>query len=124
MQLASEIKVCIISFHNTLQGMCPYFALIGFPQTINESNDFYTTVLKACYIYATQARNVVPLNVSTDVVAFEVHDNLILIIKYLNGEINYVTLVDTNHNINNLRYQLLGGLLPAFLVNMCLTCSC
>ena len=76
---------------------------------INELNDLCTTVLKICDIVATQARNAVLLNVLTYGVACEVQGNLILIIQYLNGEINYLELVDTNHNIKNLRYQLLGG---------------
>ena len=37
-----------------------------------------------------------------------------MIIQYLNGKINYVALVDTNHIIKNLRYQLLGGPSPAY----------
>ena len=53
------------------------------------------------------------LNVSTDGVACKDQGNVILIIQYLICEINYVALVDTNHNINNLRYKLLGDLLPA-----------
>ena len=94
--------------------MCPYLALVGCPQTINESNYFCTTVLKACDIVSTQSKNAVMLNVSRYGIACEVQGNLILIIQYLNGEINYVVLVDTNHNINNFRYQLLGGLSPAY----------
>ena len=53
------------------------------------------------------------LNVSTDGFACVDQGNLILIIQYLICEINYVALVDTNHNINNLRYKLLGDFLPA-----------
>ena len=94
--------------------MCPYFSLIGRPQTINESNDFFTTVLKSFDIAANQDINVVLLNVSTGGVLCEVQVNLILIIQYLNEEINYLAFVDTNHNINNFRYQLLGGLSPAY----------
>ena len=71
-------------------------------------------VLKVCDITATQSLNAVLLNVSKYVVACEVQGNLILIIQYPNGKNNYVALVYTNHNINYLRYQLLGGSLPAY----------
>ena len=80
--------------------MCPYFALVGRPQTINKSNNFCTTVLKAGDIAATQSRNTVLLNVSMDGVACKVQFNLVLILQYLNGKIDYVALFDTNHNIN------------------------
>ena len=110
----SEIKVCNISFHNTPQGMCPYFTLVDCLQTINESNYFYTTSLKAFNIPATKSGNAVLLNFSTDGVACEYQGNIIPIVQYLNGKIDYVALVDTNHNINNLRYQLIGGLLPTY----------
>ena len=108
-KLASEIKVCIISLHNTPQGMCRTLPSLVTLKKINELNYLCTTVLKICDIVATQARNAVLLNVLTYGVACEVQGNLILIIQYLNGKINYLELDDTNHNINNLRYQLLGG---------------
>ena len=79
--LTSEIKVCIILFQNTPQGMYLYFSLVGHPQTINESNYFFTTFLKACDIAATQSGNSVLFNVSTYGVAYEFKGNLILIIQ-------------------------------------------
>ena len=39
-EIASEIKVAVISFQNTPPGISPYFILMGRPQTINEQNDF------------------------------------------------------------------------------------
>ena len=79
-QLTSDIKVYIILFQNTLQGICLYFALVSRPQTINESNDFCNTVISACDIAATQAGNAALLNVSMDGFACEVQGNLIMII--------------------------------------------
>ncbi len=34
-------------------------------------------------------------------------------LDYLDGKINYVALPDTNHNVKNSRYQLIGGSSPA-----------
>jgi len=44
-ELAAEIKVCVLSFQNTPKGMCPYLAIAGNPQTLNEANDFGNTVV-------------------------------------------------------------------------------
>ena len=71
-QLASEIKICIISFQNTPQEMFLNFALGIHHQTINESNDLYTTFLKEFDIASTQAGNMEPLNISTYGVACEI----------------------------------------------------
>jgi hypothetical protein len=34
-------------------------------------------------------------------------------LDYIDGKINYVSLPDTNHNVKNFRYQLIGGSSPA-----------
>ena len=93
--------------------MCPYFVLTGHPQTLNESNDFGQRVLEACDAAAKKDGKAALLNVSTDGVSCEVQSNLLLTIRYLNGEINYVALADTNHNVKNARYQMIGGSSPA-----------
>ena len=112
-ELAAEIKVCIISFQNIPPGMCPYFVLTGHPQTLNELNDFGQRVLEACDAAAKKDGKAALLNVSTDGVSCEVQSNLLLTIRYLNSEINYVALADTNHNVKNARYQMIGGSSPA-----------
>ena len=113
-ELAAEIKVCIISFQNIPPGMCPYFFLTGHPQTLNELNDFGQRVLETCDAAAKKDGKAALLNVSTDGVSCEVQSNLLLTIRYLNSEINYVALADTNHNVKNARYQMIGGSSPAF----------
>ena len=89
--------------------MCPYFALIGHPQTLNEHTSFCETVLEACDVAAKKAGNAALLNISTDGVSCEVQSNLQLNLCYLNGKINYLALADTTPNVKNARYQLIGG---------------
>ena len=39
----------------------------------------------------------------------EVECNFGIIVRYLNGEINYLYLTDKNRNVNNASYQLIGA---------------
>ena len=48
-------------------------------------------------------------NTSTDGVASEVQWNLSVTRSYLDAKENYISLPDTNHNVKNSRYQLIGG---------------
>ena len=108
-KIADVIKVCILSFQRIPWGMCPYFVLVGRLQTLNENNDFCATVIKACDIAVRQSRDAVLLNVSTYGVSCEVECNFGIIVRCLNGDINYLALMDTNHNMKNARYQLIGA---------------
>ncbi len=112
-ELASEIKVCVISFQGTPQGISPYYTLVGRPQTINEQNSFGEDVVQACIRATTEDTDAVLLNTTTDGVSTEVQWNLNTMLNYLDGKIDYVSLPDTNHNVKNCRYQLLGGSSPA-----------
>ncbi len=93
--------------------MCPYFTLVGRPQTVNENNDFKKTVMDACVTACNEDSSSVVLNTTTDGVASKVQWYLCVIIGFLSGSMNYVSLTDTNHNVKNARYQLIGGSLCA-----------
>ena len=110
---AAEVKCAIIAFHEVPPGMCHYYPLSGYPQSINESNIFMDNVVKACLIAAEELGNVIVLNTSTDGVACEVQRKLNLSKKYMLGESNQISLSDHNHNVKNLRYQLICGSYPA-----------
>ena len=114
---APEIKCVIVSFQDTPPGMSPYFTLTGYPQSVNKNSDFGTRVLNACDRAAKEDGNVAVLNQSTDGVSCDVDGNLDVTCEYLQGRINYVSLPDTNHNIKNHRYQLIGGSSPASIGN-------
>ena len=81
--------------------MCPYLVIVGQTQTLNEDNDFCVTVLEACDIATRQSRGAVLINVPTDGVSCEVECNFGIIVRYLNGQINYLDFTDTKHNVKN-----------------------
>ena len=105
---AAEIKVCVVSIQDT-HGLSPYFTLVGRPQSINENNDFGKTVMEACAIACKEDGDATILNTTTDGVSSEVQWNLRVMFGFLSGQIGYVSLPDTNHNVKNARYQLIGG---------------
>jgi hypothetical protein len=59
--------------------------------------------------------NAILLNTTTDGVSTEVQWNKEVMLDYLVGKINYVSLPDTNHDVKNSRYQLIGGSSPALI---------
>ena len=112
-ELAAEVKIAVVSFQTAAAGTCPYFALVGLPQTINESNDFGATVLEACTTAAKNDGNAVLLNESTDGVSCETKWNLSVALLYLDGKTNCASLPDTNHNVKCARGHLVGGASPS-----------
>jgi hypothetical protein len=107
--LAKEIKIAVVLFQDTPTGKFPYFTLAGLPKTVNKSNVLGKKDLVACLDAANGVRNVAILNQTTNGVSCEVQWNLESTLTYLDVSINHVLLPDSNHNINYLRYQLLGG---------------
>ena len=103
---AAEVKCAIISFQEVPPGMCPYYTLSGYPQFIDDD-------VKVCLFAAEELGNMIVLNTSTDGVACEVQRKLNLSKKYMLGESNQISLSDHNHNVKNLRYQLICGSYPA-----------
>jgi hypothetical protein len=110
---AAEIKGCVLSFQGTPQQCAPYYTLAGQPQSINEQNTFGEEAVRAICRAVQEDGKAVLLNTTTDGVSSEVQWNLKVIIDYLDGKINYVSLPDTNYNVKNARYQLIGRLSPA-----------
>ena len=112
-ELAAEIKICVLSFQGTPPGIGPYYTLVRRPQSINEQNSFGEEVVRACIRATDEDADAVLLNTTMDGVSTEVQWNLKTMLDYLDGKINYVSLPDTNHNVKNCRYQLVGGSSPA-----------
>ena len=109
----SCIHICVLSFQCTPPEITPYYTLAGCPQTINEHSIFGCEVVKACLHATIEDGNSILLNTTTDGVPIEVQWNLSVMLDYIYGKINYVSLPDTNHNVKNSRYQLIGGSSPA-----------
>ena len=66
-------------------------------------------VVEACEMYATKNGNAVLLNESTDFVACKVQFNKTLTLSYLGGGKKYLSMPDSNHNLKNLRGQIVSG---------------
>jgi hypothetical protein len=103
-EVASEIKVCVLSFQCTPPGTTPYYTLVGQPQTINEPSTFGSEVVRACLRATIEDGNAILLNTTTGGVSTEVQWNKVVMLDYIDGKINYVSLPVTNHNVKNSRY--------------------
>jgi hypothetical protein len=74
---------------------------------------FGSEVVKACLCETIIDGNAILLNTTKDRVSTEVQWDKEVMLDYIDGKINYVSLPDTNHNVKNSRYQLIGGSSPA-----------
>ena len=111
-ELATEVKVAVVSFQEVAKGQCPYVNILARSQTTNEINNFITMVMNACKVAAEKDGNTVVLNSSTYGLSCEVQGNLTLILQYLQGENNSTSVPEPDQNIKNSRYKLLGGSSP------------
>ncbi len=71
-EVASEIKVCVLSFQCTPPGTTPYYTLVGQPLTINEQSTFGCEVVKASLHATIEDRNAILLIITTEGVSTEV----------------------------------------------------
>jgi hypothetical protein len=96
------VKVVVISFQDTPQGISPYFVLSGFPQAINDSNEHTERVIKYCNQSAKSDGNISVLNTSTDGMPCEVAFNKVCTLQNFDGKCSTISLPATNHNVKNL----------------------
>ena len=101
--------MAVLSFQQTPVGISPYLILCGVPQTVNESNSFATDTLAICSKATDMIGNIVVLNDSTDGVSCEVQSNFNKVCKYIKGDTNQLSFLDTNHGVKNFCYQEIGG---------------
>ena len=107
--MATEVKVVVVSFHNTPKGMPPFFTLSGHPQTTNEQNKFALMVVEACEMAAMKDGNYVLLNESTYGVACEVQFNKPLTISHLNVGKKYLSMTNSNNKSKNRQGHMVSG---------------
>ena len=65
-------------------------------------------IFKACTLAADKVGNAVLLNHSTYGVSCETSWNIHTIMNYIEGNSNNISSPDTNHNVKNCHYQLVG----------------
>jgi len=106
---AKEVKVAVVSFQYPGRRHSPYYVLGARPQGLNAASDFNEKVTNVCLDVAKESGYKTRLvAVAADGVSVEekwIMSNLVL---FLDGKVNFVSLVDTNHNCKNFRYQFLG----------------
>jgi hypothetical protein len=72
-----------------------------------------------CAILQLEAKQFCLLNHSTDGVSCEMDWNRKSTLEYLQGKSNQLSFPDTNHNVKNCRYQMIGGSCAAVLGMFC-----
>ena len=108
-ELASEIKIAVISFQNIPKHISPMAIVAARPQGNNETSSFTKDVCEAASLVVKDLDNVRFTNFTTDGVSVETYDILQTLCQFLDGKIEYCAAVDNKHNVKNDRYQLIGG---------------
>lgn len=115
---AREIKVAVISITNHVAGRKnPSDALAGYPQTINMVSNFNDKILDVAERVCAQRKDAAVVSACMDGISTDTKFIRGKLVRFLKGEINYCAMVDTNHNMKNFRYMLVGGSCVVFIGN-------
>ena len=79
------------------------------PQGVNAVSSFTRDLCQAACLIERDLDHVRFTNFATDGVSVETSDILLSLCEFLDGKKNFCAAVDNKHNINNDRYQLIGG---------------
>ena len=102
-ELTSEVKIGVVSFKNQPKGTSPMAIIASRPQGMNETSSFANDMCKGARLLIRDIECVRFTNFAIDGVSVETHDVLLALCKFLNGKINYCTVVDNKHNVKNHR---------------------
>jgi hypothetical protein len=108
-ELASEIKIAVVSFQNLPKHISPIAIVAARPQGNNECSMFTKDVCEAASLVEKDMNDIRFTNFATDSVSVETHDILHTLCLFMDGKANYCAAVDNKHNVKNDRYQLIGG---------------
>ena len=118
--LASEVKVAVVTFQSVPPGTCPFLIIAGRPQKNNQTTDFNEMVLNARIQYTQENQQASFISAANDGVSCDSKFVRSTIIRFLKGDIDQTGLTDPNHNIKNFRYQsIIGGNSIATIGNHC-----
>ena len=105
-EMATEIKVGMLSLQNTIDGVSPFKIIAARPQSTNEAADEYNSLI----LHAVdEIENVHCVSMAFDGLSTEtqfIRNNLI---SFMNGTTNSVAMTDCNHAAKNMRSQLVLG---------------
>ena len=108
-ELATEIKIAVISFQNLPKHLSPMAIVAARPQGNNETSSFTKDVCEAARLVERDLDYVRFTNFATDGVSVETLDILQTLCEFLDGKINHCAAVNNKHNVKNDRYQFIGG---------------
>lgn len=108
-ELASEIKIAVVSFQNLPKHISPMAIISARPQGNNETSSFTKDVCEAASLVTKDLEDMRFTNFATDGVSVETFDILQTLCEFIEGKINYCAAVDNKHNVKNDRYQFIGG---------------
>jgi len=115
--LATEVKVAVMSFQSTEKGVAPSIVVAARPQSNNETSNFVQAMELAASKAAKElaasepagATNYRFAGFAVDGVSVEGEDVRRSICDFLSSKCNHVGYTDTNHNMKSWRYQIVGG---------------
>ena len=119
-ELASEIKIAVVSFQNLPKGTSPMAIIAARPQGNNETSSFACDACEVARLVERDLRFARFTNFAADGVSVEMYDMLQTSCEFLDGTINHCAAVDNKHNIKNDRYQFIGGSNAATIGNYCI----
>jgi hypothetical protein len=123
-QLASEVKVAVLTLQNCPKGMCPYITIAGRAQSKNENSKFNEDIHEACIEFARETEGVTYLSASNDGVSCDSKFVRTTTIAFLRGLVDQTASTDTNHNTKNFRYQgVIGGNSIPVMGSACVDCG-
>ena len=108
-ELASEVKIAVISFQNSSQKLSSMSIIAARPQGNNKVSSFTSDVCEAARLVECDLKYTTFINFTTDSVLVEMHNILLILCQFLDGKINHYILMDNKHNIKNDQYQFIGG---------------
>ena len=108
-ELASEIKIAVISFQNLPKGTSPMAIIVARPQGNKEISSFASDMCEAARLFERDVKFVSFTNFAADSVSVETHDMLQTLCEFLERKKNHCAALDNEHNVKNDRYQLIGG---------------
>ena len=109
--MATEVKVCVMTFQSCLPGIPHTEVVAAMPQSNNESNDFIVD-MESASAKAMQLTGVHPtsfINYAVDGVSCESRHVWTTICDFLSCKHNHLGSTDTNHNMKSWRHQIIGG---------------
>lgn len=122
-ELASEVKIAVISFQNLSKTLSPMSIIAARPQGNNETSSFTSDACEAARLVEQDIDNVSFVNFATDGVLVETHDAFLTLCECLDGKKDHCAAINNKHNIKNNRYQHIGGSNPAVIGNYCIDCN-